>query len=110
MSAGEVLTEENIVLIEGRISIRDEEKTTIIAQKITNFGEKKQASLIIDITNLNEESKEKLRGAIKYFNGEKNNIAVKVKDGEELKPCGAIYCNDEILKFLNKIAQVKVEQ
>ena len=76
LSAKESLVEENIVLIKGRLSLRDEEKATIIANSITNFGPKKRKVLKINITNLNEPSKKKLRGALKYFTGEMNNIAV----------------------------------
>ena len=49
-------------------------------------------------SNITEEQKDKLRGAIRFFNGDKNNIAVFIKIGEELKPCGAIYLTEEILK------------
>ena len=59
--------------------------------------------MIIDITNSTEEEKEKLRGAIKFFNGEKNNIAVAIKINNELKPCGAIYLTEEILKIFQEI-------
>ena len=57
----------------------------------------------LDITNANEEEKEKLRGAIKYFNGERNNINVQIKVGEEYKPCGQIYLTDEILNIFKDI-------
>ena len=97
------LMEENIVLVKGRLSIRDGERTTIIANEITNFGEKKQKVLSLNITGATEETKVKLRGAIKYFNGEMNNIAVKIIDGEKLLPCGAIYCTEEILKVFEDI-------
>lgn len=35
--------------------------------------------IIINITNLSEEQKSKLRGAIKFFSGDRNNIAISVK-------------------------------
>ena len=77
--------------------------TTIIANDIKDFGEKKVKILTLDITNANEEEKEKLRGAIKYFNGERNNINVQIKVGEEYKPCGQIYLTDEILNIFKDI-------
>ena len=97
------LMEENIVLVKGRLSIRDGEKTTIIANEITNFAEKKYKVLSLDITGATEETKVKLRGAIKYFNGEMNNIRVQIKDGDKIMPCGAIYCTEEILKVFEEI-------
>ena len=76
------LIEENIVLVKGRLSIRDGEKTTIIANEITDFSEKKSKVLSLDITGVTEETKVRLRGAIKYFNGEMNNIRVQIIDGK----------------------------
>ena len=109
LKSQESLIEENIVLVKGRLSIRDGETTTIIANEITNFGEKKTNVLSLDITGATEETKVKLRGAIKYFNGEMNNIPVQIIDGDKVLPCGAIYCTDEILKvFIDILGQDKV--
>ena len=103
LTAKDSLIEENIVLIKGRLSIREEEKTTIIANEITNFGVQKRKELIINITNLDEPIKKKLRGAIKYFNGEMNNIAVEVQDGENILKCGAIYLTGAIYEVFQDI-------
>lgn len=103
LSAKDSLMEENIVLVKGRLSIREEEKTTIIANEITNFGIQKRKALNINITNLDEPAKKKLRGAIKYFTGEMNNIAVEVQDGENTLKCGAIYLTDKILEVFEDI-------
>ena len=103
LSSQSSLVEDNIVTIEGRLSIREDEETKIVAKSINDFGIKKQKVLVLDITDLNEDTKSKLRGAIKYFNGDKNNISVKIKIEEELKPCGAIYLTDEILKVFEEI-------
>ena len=103
VKAGQSLVEENIVIVEGRLSIREDDTTTIIASDIKNFAEEKQKILILDITQASEEQKDKLRGAIRYFNGDKNNINVQIKVGDELKPCGAIYLTDEILKVFQDI-------
>ena len=97
------LIEENIVLVEGRLSIREDEPTKIVASKISDFAEQKQKSLYFNITNIEEEQKSKLRGAIKFFNGEKNNIAVYIEIEDQVKPCGQIYCNEEILKVFEDI-------
>ena len=65
--------------------------------------------MILDITDANEENKDKLRGAIKYFNGDKNNISVKIKISDELKDCGQIYLTVEILSiFKNILGEEKV--
>ena len=106
------LVEENIVMVEGRLSIREDEETKIVANEIKKFGEQKQKVLILDITGIPEKEKSKLRGAIKYFKGDRNNINVFVKVGEDNAPCGAIYCNDEILKVFEDIigkTNVKLE-
>ena len=103
LSSQKSLIEENIVLVDGRLSIRENEETKIIAKQITDFGVKKHKVLIFDITDLEEETKVKLRGAIKYFSGEKNNISVQIKMDNEFKPCGAIFVTDEILKVFEEI-------
>ena len=134
----ELLLEENIVVISGRISIREDQDITIIVNNIKNISDvseenakemiyqsnskfaRKQASknqniftrnndlfgktMLIDIQNLNEEKKAKLRGAIKFFNGERNNLRVSVKQSEELiSQCGAIFANEEIVNEFKKI-------
>ena len=110
IKAGKSLVEENIVLVDGRLSIREDDTTTIIANEIKDFGEQKQKIFTLDITDSTEEEKEKLRGALRYFNGDKNNINVQVKVGEEYKPCGQIYLTEEILEcFKNIIGEEKVD-
>ena len=130
-----ILLEENIVLIEGRLSIREDDDVKIVANNITEFNEKKGDSptfsqnqstkpnsnsvgadapvcqnnnnrakiLLLDITNANEIQKDKLRGAIRFFSGDKNNVAVQVNINGEIKPSGAIYCNEEILEQFKEI-------
>ena len=110
IKSGASLIEENIVLVKGRLSIRDGEKTTIIANEITDFSEKKTKVLSLDITGVTEKTKVKLRGAIKFFNGEMNNIRVQIKDGEKILPCGEIYCTEEIMEvFVEILGNEKVE-
>ncbi len=103
MSAQNSLIEENVILIEGRLSIREDEETKIIASKILNFTEQKQKSVYFNITTLSEKEKDKLRGAIKFFTGEKNNTLVFIEIENEIKPCGQIYFTQEILKIFEKI-------
>lgn len=121
--AQHILLEENIVLIDGRLSIREDEPVKIVANNITefnenvvnqNFKDSKRAThiekqndkpklLTINITNISEEQKDKLRGAIRFFSGDRNNIAVSVQDGEKILPCGAIYLTQEILNAFKEI-------
>ena len=103
LKAQDVLVEENIVMISGRLSIREDDETKIVANKIENFGASKPKMLTLNITNTTEEQKAKLRGAIKFFGGEQNNISVAIKIGEDLKSCGAIYLTDDILKVFEGI-------
>jgi DNA polymerase-3 subunit alpha len=103
INAGKSLVEENIVMVDGRLSIREDETTTIIANEIKDFGNHKQKIFNLDITTATEEQKEKLRGALRYFNGEKNNINVQIKIGKETKPCGQIYLTDKIQEIFEDI-------
>lgn len=97
------LIEDNIVLVEGRLSIREDEETKIVANKITKFGSKNSRYLSIDITDLDDAGKEKLRGAIKFFAGDRNNIAVKIINGDSSVMAGGIFANEEIINEIKKI-------
>ena len=134
--AQHILLDENIVLIDGRLSIREDEPVKIVANNITEFNEtkgdrplpsqnqstnsnvnpvgvgfhpdpgkttQKPKILSLNITNASETQKDKLRGAIRFFSGDRNNIAVQVNDNGQIKPCGAIYLNEEILEQFKEI-------
>lgn len=110
LNAGKSLVEENIVIVDGRLSIREDDTTTIIANEIKDFGEQKQKIFTLDITQASDEQKEKLRGALRYFSGDRNNINVQIKIGEEMKPCGQIYLTDPIREVFEEIlGQEKVQ-
>ena len=103
IKAGNSLIEENIVLVEGRLSLR-EDSATIIANDISDFAEIRQKILTINITDLEEDKKAKLRGAFRYFNGDRNNMNVQIKVGEEFKPCGQIFYSEGVNEILKQIA------
>lgn len=103
LNCSDLLVEDSIVLIEGRLSIRDEDDVTIIASNISKFGKATPKSLNINITHATEEQKAKLRGAIKFFSGDRNNIAVKIINGENEIMSGGIFINDEILNEFREI-------
>ena len=81
-----ILMEGSIVLVEGRLSIREDEDVKIVANKIIEFKgeshEHKSNVVTIDITNLSNEQKDKLRGAIRFFAGDRNNCRIDIKNGE----------------------------
>ncbi len=101
--------EDNIVFIEGKLSIREDEDIKIVVRSIKNFSDAKNIEkpkykiLNINITDMKEETKSKLRGAIKFFNGDKNNMPIQVQDGDEIKKCGAIYLTQEIYNQFEEI-------
>lgn len=95
--ASDILLNDKIVLVEGRLSIREDDATKIVANRIEEFGEKKSKKLILDITDLEEKKKAQLRGAIKFFSGDKNNMPIEVKEKEIIKPCGGIYLTPDVL-------------
>jgi hypothetical protein len=129
------IIEDNIVLIDGRLSIREQQQdVTIIANSITKFEynqndnknlketeenyDNTNASnaeetiiskilrtkkMLLNITDLDEPHKAKLRGAIRFFSGERNNVALYVKQGEKISPCGGIFINEEILNEFSQI-------
>lgn len=113
--ASGVLLEDNIVLIEGRLSIREDDDVKIVANSIVDFEnvlkatekentqEQKPKILTLNIQNATEKQKTRLRGAIRFFSGERNNITVQIIDNEGTKPCGAIYLNKDILTEFEEI-------
>ena len=98
-----LLINENIVLVEGRLSVREDEETKIVARTITEFGVQKRKMLSLNVTHLTEEEKNKLKGAIKFFTGEKNNMQVKILNGEKEDMAGGIYMTPEILEVFKTI-------
>ena len=97
------LIEGNIVQVEGRLSIREDEEPKIIANNISNFIEKKNKVIEVNITNLDEEHKERLRKLIRLYSNEKRNTKIAVKIGEEIRPCGMICYTDTVRKQLEDI-------
>lgn len=116
-----ILAIENIVLVEGRLSMREEESVKIVANNITSLstdGKTKEVeesinkikTLSINITNLGEVEKAKLRGMIKFFSGDNSNFPIQVVDNGETKPCGRIFANDETIKqFIEAMGEDRVE-
>ena len=98
--AANILIEDNIVLISGRISMREDEEPKIVAYEIQEFKKQSKKILTFDITGMDEEEKTKLKGAIRFFTGEKNNIAIQIKDGESIKQAGGLYITDAIFEEL----------
>ena len=105
------LMEDNIVLVEGRLSIKEEEQNfTIIASNISsNLSANNenitnsQKVLDIDITNLTDKQKDKLRGALKFFSGDKNNVSVQIINGDTKMPAGGIFLNKNTIDEINEI-------
>lgn len=98
-----ILVEDNIILVEGRLSVREDEDTKIVARDIKEFAVQRKKILSITITNLDEKHRNQLKGAIKFFSGDKNNIQIQIINGEEKKFAGGIYLTTAILKELQDI-------
>ena len=103
MQCSNELIDENIVLIDGRLSIREDEETKIVAREIKKLTEEKRQSLNINITNLSELEKDKLRGALKFFTGDKNNMQVEIINGDKISPAGGLYVTKDILEELQEL-------
>ena len=102
-NASNLLTTDNVVLVEGRLSIREDEDVKIVAREIKELKVEEKKILKINITNLSESKKAQLRGALKFFNGEYNNTQVHVIDGEQTLNCGTIYLTKDILQEFKEL-------
>ena len=128
VSAGQSLIEDNIVYIEGRVSIKEEDQTiTIIANKIQDFPlgpfpsvtsvtfgvsgpngnmnnkNSRIKAISINITNLSEGQKDRLRGALKFFTGDRNNTKVTIINNDAELPAGGIFLNSNTLDEIKSI-------
>ena len=121
-----LLEEGNIVYVEGKLSIRDNDAPTIIVNNLSEFNDNINKALKVEeektnyntnttkknvmpkcceinITNLNESQKEKLRGALLFFSGVSANIKINIKQADKIMPSGAIVFNETIKKELENI-------
>lgn len=102
----DILMDEAIVLVEGRLSIREDEDVKIVANKITEFKthtNKSSNTIRINITHLNEGQKSKLRGIIRYFAGDKNNCKIEIQNEEKIDSAGGVFMNEDIFKEFQEI-------
>ena len=104
MQAQYVLEENNIVVIDGKLSLKDEEgSASIIANTITDINDVKEEEkqvIKIDITDFDEEKKGKLRALIRASaNPESKTELYVINNGQESK-CPNINYNEEFKKFM----------
>lgn len=100
------LVESNVVIIEGNISVKDEENVNIICNNVSNIENDKYFGKIfeIDISNLSRNEKDNLKVLIRTFNNKKNNVKIQVNDNGKIIPCGNMYLDDMVIKaFKEKI-------
>ena len=115
MNASQLINEDNIIVVNGRISIRNEQEVTIVANSIKDIESLSQNGgknvenlpLQINVTDLSEEQKGKLRGAIRILSKQNCNRRLSIKNGETISDCGSIYCDNKIIEEFKKIAGEK---
>ena len=72
--------------------------------EIKNDIDNKKYKLInINITGLVEEEKSRLRGLLHFFNGDRNNIGIRIINGEKQDPAGGIFYNKDVLEEIKAI-------
>ena len=106
-----LLVNDNVVLVEGRLSLKEDEEPKIVVNNIKDFTSVEETKVRsgnlvkINITDLTDEQKKRLKGAIKFFSGDFVNCRLVVIDNDEEKPCGAVYMTEEILKQFKEIVR-----
>ncbi len=99
-----ILVNDNIIIVDGKLSIREDEEPKIVARIISEFTEVKKKIFKLNITNLSEITREKLKGAIYFFSGEKNNMQIQIQNGEKIDATKTgIYMTPEILKQFQEL-------
>ena len=117
--ASHFIVDDNIVLVEGRLSVREDEPVKIVASNIKEFSEEEQKevklnsikTVNINIVPLSDSQKERLRGAIKYFSGDRANVKLEITDNEGIKPCGGVFLTDKVFEVFKEIvgeANIKI--
>ena len=101
------IIEDNIVQIDGRLSIKDNDEISIVANKIHDFSVR---MISINITNLEENKKQQLRELIKNNRNINSNYDVVVVDNGKSLPCGSIYADNRVInEFINIVGSENVE-
>lgn len=110
-----IIVEDNIILVDGRLSIREDEPVKIVASSIKEFSEEEKSeekrniqltgirTLSIDITNLTEDIRAKLKGAIKFFTGDRATVKLEIVNNEEATECRGIFFNEKIYNVFVRI-------
>ncbi len=100
---GSTLMEENLIVVNGRVSIKDETDVTIIANTIDELKQVKKKHIEISIDNLSDNQKLRFKGALSYFEGEKNNIVIHMfEKGQDIAK-RPIYADNETLEEFKEI-------
>ena len=106
-NASNLIKEENIIIVEGRLNVK-EDSVTIFASSIKGLETEEEMTITVDITNIIEAKKEELRDLIRACSKTRNAVHfVQVKIGEEIRPCGKIFVDDNILHKLEEIVANK---
>ena len=99
-----LIIEENIVLIKGRISVKEEEQTKIICEEISPLKKMRVQKVYLRVNNITEDNKDSLVALLKYFKGD-TPVCVCTdveKKGEILGRDCWIALNDSILSELKQ--------
>ena len=121
-----LLVDDNIIMIKGRISYREDEPVKIAASTIVEFNDDYEdvkpvspvntetyskdnpydgKKILINIDNLSEEQKGKLRTAIKFYAKGNVNSEIAILDCGVEKSCGRILLTEQIYNNFEKIVE-----
>jgi len=93
--------EENIVLVEGRLNIREDEDAKIVVQRVKAF--QKDESKVLKLNVENEDELQRLKATLKFFSGDKNNLKVEVYLNNEKQDEFLIFATKEVVQILKKM-------
>ena len=99
------LVEDNMVFVDGKLSIREDDDIKIVASSIRPLKKQMKKTLWINVTNLTIEERKRLKGALRFFSGDRTNILMTIEQNGQQKAAGSIYLTEEILENLQEIAQ-----
>ena len=84
MRHSNILQNDNIILINGKISVREDESTKILAEDIQTL--KKQKTIVIELVteDLSDELKQRLSSMLEFFKGERGNCSIIVGENTQI--------------------------
>lgn len=101
MKYSSILQNDNIVLISGKLSVREDDVTKILVDEITTLKKYSRPRIDINTNTLDEKSQEKFSNALNFFKGDNGNCDIYINNSQT--PINDIYMTQQLLDEIRQI-------